>query len=90
MVVALSIFYAAIILLSVVVSVLFFFTYPLIVDQKLSGPQAVMIFAILFYAIPLSGYAEYYFNNLNFLAKMVLLTFICYGFRHREPITVTC
>jgi oligosaccharide repeat unit polymerase len=51
------------------------------------GPQAVIIFAILFYAIPLSGYAEYYFMNLNFLGKMVLLTFVCYGFSSRQSAT---
>lgn len=48
------------------------------------GPQAVIIFAILFYAIPLSGYAEYYFMNLNFLGKMILLTFVCYGLTTRR------
>jgi len=50
------------------------------------GPQAVMIFGILFYAIPLSGYAEYYFMNLNFLGKMVLLSFLCYGFGSRQSV----
>jgi hypothetical protein len=37
-----GIFYAILFLLSLVVSVLFFFIYPLIVDRGLSGPQAVM------------------------------------------------
>jgi oligosaccharide repeat unit polymerase len=50
------------------------------------GPQAVIIFGILFYAVPMSGYAEYFFNQLNFLAKMLLLTFICYGFSSRKSV----
>ena len=50
------------------------------------GPQAIMIFGILFYAVPLSGYAEYYFMNLNFLGKMVLLSFVCYGFGGRKSV----
>lgn len=48
------------------------------------GPQAIIMFAVLFYGIPMSGYAEYYFNNLNFLAKMLLATFLCYGLRSQR------
>lgn len=48
------------------------------------GPRAVIMFAILFYGIPMSGYSENYFLNLNFLAKMLLVTFLCYGLRSRR------
>jgi hypothetical protein len=41
-IVGMIIFYGLIFLISIVVSVLFFFIYPLIVDRGLSGPQAVM------------------------------------------------
>ena len=55
------------------------------------GPQAVIMFAILFYGIPLSGYSENYFNNLNFLAKVLLFTFLFYGVRYRRaPIPLPC
>jgi oligosaccharide repeat unit polymerase len=55
------------------------------------GPQAVIMFAILFYGIPLSGYSENYFMNLNFLAKMLLFTFLFYGVRsRRSPILIPC
>ena len=55
------------------------------------GPQAVIMFAILFYGIPLSGYSENYFLNLNFLAKMLLVTFLCYGLRPPRPqVSVPC
>jgi oligosaccharide repeat unit polymerase len=49
------------------------------------GPQAVILFSTLFYGIPLSGFAEYYFNNLNFLAKLFLATCLCYGLWFRRP-----
>jgi oligosaccharide repeat unit polymerase len=51
------------------------------------GPRAVIMYALLFYGIPLSGYSENYFNNLNFLAKMLLVTFLCYGLpsSRRQP-----
>ena len=41
-------------------------------------PQAVILFATLFYGIPLSGYSENYFLNLNFLTKMALVLACCY------------
>jgi oligosaccharide repeat unit polymerase len=55
------------------------------------GPQAVIMFSILFFGIPFSGFAEYYFNNLNFLAKLFLATALCYGwwFRRSQP-QVSC
>ncbi len=49
------------------------------------GPQAIIIFSILFYGIPLSGYAESFFANLNFLAKMFLATSLCYGWWFWRP-----
>jgi oligosaccharide repeat unit polymerase len=48
------------------------------------GPRVVIMFAILFYGIPLSCFSENYFNNLNFLAKMLLATLLCYGLRSRR------
>jgi oligosaccharide repeat unit polymerase len=48
------------------------------------SPRGVIMFAILFYGIPLSGYSENYFNNLNFMAKTLLATFLCYGFASRR------
>ena len=55
------------------------------------GPRAVIMFAILFYGIPMSGYSENYFLNLNFLAKMLLVTFLCYGLRPPRPqVSVPC
>lgn len=49
------------------------------------GPQAIIMFATLFYGVPMSGYAEYYFGDLNFLAKLFLATCLCYGLRSRRP-----
>lgn len=55
------------------------------------GPQAIIMFGTLFYGIPMSGYAEYYFGNLNFLAKLFLATCLCYGLWFRRPqATVPC
>jgi hypothetical protein len=49
------------------------------------GAAAVIIFAILFYGVLLSGYAENFLLNLNFLAKMLIFTFVCYGFSSQRP-----
>jgi oligosaccharide repeat unit polymerase len=55
------------------------------------GPQAIIMFAVLFYGIPLSGYSENYFMNLNFLAKVLLFTFLFYGVRSlRAPMLAPC
>lgn len=47
--------------------------------------QAVILFSLLFYGIPLSGFSENYFNGLNFMAKMLVVTFFCYRFRPPHP-----
>jgi len=47
---------------------------------------AQLIYGILFSGILLSGYAEYFFMNLNFLAKAFLFSYFLYKWRRLESV----
>jgi oligosaccharide repeat unit polymerase len=49
-------------------------------------PVAQLIYGILFSGIVLSGYGEYFFMNLNFLAKALLFGYFLYKWRRLESV----